>query len=74
MLVGGESASIDVKVRVYLYGGDVEAHGLEQGPQTACDDPLPHSTDDTTAHEDVLHRVLLLIKLSFTAGGRHSHR
>lgn len=55
MLVGRESARVDVDVRIDLDGGDGDAEALEDGPQRAGDDSFADAGDDSARDEDVFH-------------------
>lgn len=55
MLIWREGSCINIDVGVNLYGGHSDAAGLENHPQTAGNDPLTDSTDDTSRHQHILH-------------------
>ena len=55
MFVGREGPSVNVQIRVYLYGGYFESHGLQQCPYAASDDPLSDAANYSSADQDVLH-------------------
>ena len=59
MFIGREGTSIDVQVRVYLYGRHMEPHRLEQRAQAARNDSFAYPTDYPATDKDVLCRVLL---------------
>ena len=60
MFVWGEGSRINVEVGVDLDCSDLQAHGLQECPNTAGDDTLANATDHPSTHQDVLDAVGLL--------------